>query len=167
MNALTKEKILQKSCNKKIKEILPYLSQIKFKFTKRECVDRKILKLFKKFIKEKLKHFKTTKCTLNNSDFWEKFLSGAYTPPFKIYDESTLETIEFKTMNTLYIAWIFQNDSARYLYTNFIEEKSSSVFYSLKEFFEIKEEPDSRILKYYILNFHNIFSNFIETGIIS
>ena len=146
------------STNNKIKltDIIPKLSQIKIKFTKRENLDKKIIKLFKAFIKEKIKRKSNEE--IKNLGFWNRFTQGMCNPPFKFYDEITNEMIEFKSTNSLYIIWIFQNEFSTELYKQFLKAKGNSLYETIIEFFELKEVEDKKMAKYYIFNFYSIFS---------
>jgi len=141
----------------KLKEIIPKLNKIKIKFTKRENLDKKIVKLFKNFIKEKIKR-KNENENIKNLGFWNRFTQGMCNPPFNFYDEITNEFIEFKSVNSLYIIWIFQNEFSTELYKEFIKNKGESVYESIADFFKIKENEDLKIARYYIFNFYSIFS---------
>lgn len=162
LNSLTKEYFPKKEIKNnpyKIKQLLPSLNQIKIKFTKRENIDKKIMKLLKNFIKVNIK--KKNQNFLNeikNVGFWNRFIQGMYTPPFKIVDDSTNENLEFKSMNSFYLVWIFQNDFATEIYKLFLKEKSNVLLDSFIEYFNLKESDDIKTLKYYIYNFHKIFS---------
>lgn len=144
--------------NLKLNDIIPHLQNIKFKFSKRENIDKKIIKLFKNFIKDKIKQDKKKSEEMKNLSFWNRYVQGMYTPPFYYVDECTNETIEFKSTNSIYILWIFQNELANELYTLFLQEKGNNLIDSFVEFFDITESEDIKMIKYYILNFNKIFS---------
>jgi len=137
---------------------LPNLNSIKIKFTKRENVDKKIVKLYKNFIKEKIKQDKKKAEELKNLSFWNRFVQGMYTPPFNFVDECTNENIEFKSTNSIYVLWIFQNEFANELYMQFLQEKGNKLIDSFVDFFDITENDDIKMIKYYIFNFNKIFS---------
>lgn len=158
INSLTKQSIPASKKNLKLNDILPCLNNIKIKFTKRENVDKKIIKLFKNFIKEKIKQDKKKLEEFKNLSFWNRFVQGMYSPPFNYVDECTNETIEFKSTNSLYILWIFQNELSNELYSQFLQEKGSDLIYTFINFFDITESDDIKMIKYYIFNFNKIFS---------
>lgn len=145
-----------KSPKVKLNQIIPKLKQIKVKFTKRENLDKKIIKFFKAFIKEKIKRHDTK--SIKNLGFWNRFAQGMCSPPFNFYDEITNEYIEFKSVNSLYIIWVFQNEFSTELYNEFIQVKGENVFENIKNFFMIKENDDLKLARYYIFNFYSIFS---------
>lgn len=157
-NSLTKQSITMPKKNIKLLDILPNLNQIKLKFTKRENIDKKIIKFFKNFVKGKIKNEKKKTEEIRNISFWKRFIQGMYTPPFYYVDESTNETIEFKSTNSLYIIWIFQNEFANELYSQFLQENGNDLFNKFLEFFEVNEKEDKKVLKYYMFNFNKIFS---------
>ncbi len=161
IHCLSKTNIPKNKKNLKLNDLIPNLNNIKIKFTKRENVDKKIIKLFKNFIKDKIRK-KDKKLTeeflFKNLSFWNRFIQGMFTPPFYYMDESRNESIEFKSMNSLYIIWIFQNEFANELYFQFLKEKGNILVDSFIDFFDIKEEENIKTIKYYIRNFNKIFS---------
>jgi ferric iron reductase protein FhuF len=158
INSLTKQNISAVKKNLKLNEIIPQLQNIKFRFSKRENVDKKIIKLFKNFIKNKIKQDKMKSEEMKNLSFWNRYVQGMYTPPFYYVDECTNKTIEFKSSNSIYILWIFQNELSNELYTLFLQEKGNNLIDSFVDFFDITESEDIKMIKYYIFNFNKIFS---------
>ncbi len=95
---------------------------------------------------------------MKNLGFWNRFSQGYYNPPFNFLDEFTNELIEFKSFNSLYIIWIFQNEFSTELYKEFIKINGEYVFQDILDSYGVIEKEDIKITKYYLYNFYSIFS---------
>ena len=113
------------------------------------------MKLFKFFIKERIKNKAEN---IKNLGFWNRFSQGYFNPPFNFFDDIANESIEFRSVNSLYIIWIFQNEFSTELYKEFIKSEGESLFQRILDSFGIIENEDLKIAKYYIINFFSIFS---------
>ena len=100
-------------------------------FTKRENIDKIIIRKFRNFMKDfywkQPKIFDLGK----NKELWFKFINEDLLPPVKFtyYGESH----HFKSFNTSYICWLFSQKNAEYQYNIFLNNKGYSLFDSLIE----------------------------------
>jgi hypothetical protein len=137
---------------------LPMLKSFKPKYTKRENVDKKIIRRFKMFLKEKNKD-KMLVFNGNNYDkhFWIMFLNGNLFPPMKYTDNTTGECVDFKSFNTKYLLWIFSKKGAKELYEKFLQEEASAAIANITSEYGVQDSNDLKQLESYVYNFSNIF----------
>ena len=135
------------------------LREFKFKFTKRENIDKKILRKFRKYLKEKRQ--KKTDCEMEieniiqNNKFWTDFINKNLLPPF-IYTE---EEKEFKSFNTKYMFWIFEHSYSYELYNNFIQYNYTYVISHFERKYKISETHEEYcLLKAYINSLPSIYA---------
>ena len=146
------------------KQKLPYSRRFNPKFTKRENLDKKIVRKFRKFLKEY--YWKNPQifdiCT--NKEFWLKFVNEDVFPPssFTYLGQS----YHFKSFNTSYICWVFSQKNSEYYFSIFVKEKGKTVYKSIYEKYwrKINELSDndkievSKHLEFYIYSFAYIFN---------
>jgi len=76
----------------KIKYKIPFLKEFNIKFTKRENIDKKVLRKFRKFIKDKIKkgHINLSNFGLNNTqkEFWNFFIDDNFNASDEIQRKS-------------------------------------------------------------------------------
>lgn len=153
---LHKKTFLPKQKNNEIslQKKLPLLKSFKPKYTKRENIDKKILRRFKFFLKE-------TKWNIKNSDqhFWIMFTSGNLFPPVKYHDNITEENVDFKSFNAKYMLWLFGKIGARELYEEFIKQQGKDVVAELSADYKLTSEVDMKQLENYINNLPFIFDS--------
>jgi hypothetical protein len=169
-NALTSKAmgvkfIIEKNAKnkEKIKKKIPFLKEFNPKFTKRENIDKKVLRKFKKFLKDYYKTHKAEFDQLENKEFWIIFLNGNLFPPMKYIQKDLSRTIEFKSFNTQYMAWIFSHKPSNRLYEMFLKQKGEDLYNSIIKKFKIDSESRDNIetlsqLKCYVFNIAEIFS---------
>jgi hypothetical protein len=152
------------SSKKESKIKIPYFKEYNFKFTKRENIDKKLLRKTKKYLKSLLKK---QKINFNNMDldesqkkFWLNFLSSNLLPPMKYSDEETNENVEFKSFNTNYMAWLFSHKGSIELYQIYLNNNFDDVMSIFFKKFNIKENEEKEYLFSYIENFAKIFNSF-------
>ena len=131
------------SRKKKIKEF-------KFKLFKRENLDKKILRKFKKFLKAELKgeNDKEIKNFINNNGFWLDYISMNLMPPF-FYEK---ENISFKSFNTQYLCWFFEHKFSLELYNIYIKINYEKLLPIIKKAYNLDENSDDFILVQTYLN---------------
>jgi len=150
--------------NEKIKKKIPFLKEFNPKFTKRENIDKKVLRKFKKYLKDYYKSKKHEFEKLENKDFWLIFLNGNLFPPMKFFQKDLNRTVEFKSFNTQYMAWIFSNKPSNQLYDLFLKEKGEELFNSIIKKFNIpnnnsRETQETLFqLRNYVFNIAEIFA---------
>lgn len=139
-----------------IRETFPLLKNFKPKFTKRENVDKKILRKYKQYLKDK---YKTKSINIQNEDkhFWVMFINGNLFPPMKYREVSSNDQIDFKSFNTKFMAWLFSKIGAIQLYEDFIKHKLEEVLEFIVQDYNVREKEEIDQLKYYITNLALIF----------
>jgi hypothetical protein len=138
---------------------LPLLKNFKPKYTKRENIDKKILRRFKGFLKDKYKSKQIKLDNNNNLDkhFWLMFINGNLLPPMKYIDQNTHENVEFKSFNSKFLLWLFTKKGSREFYDMFILEQGKSVLSSLVADYNVTDSSDMNQLEYYMNNLAFIF----------
>jgi len=140
---------------------IPFLKEFNIKFTKRENIDKKILRKFRKFLKDKLK-----KGTLNldtfltnidqhNKNFWTTFINDNLLPPMKFKENN--EIVEFKSFNTTYMVWLLSHKGSVELYEIYIKENFNDVLNLFVSKFNLKENDELNQLRVYVANLASIF----------
>ena len=127
------------------------IKEYKFKLLKRENVDKKILRKFKKYLKAKSKEKEDNeiKNYIKNNDFWSEYIKQNLMPPFKYEKEK--EKVSFKSFNTQYLCWFFEHKYSLELYNFFIKEKYDNLIHEIKEANNLKENCDDfSLIKNYI-----------------
>ncbi len=134
------------------------IKEFKFKQLKRENIDKKILRKFKKFLKTKLKEKKDNevKNYINNNEFWLEYIKMNLMPPFN-YNK---ENISFKSFNTQYLCWFFEHKFSLELFNIFIKINYDDLLQLVKNTYNLDEETDDYLLlKTYINTMPLIYGN--------
>jgi len=145
--------------NYKEKVKIPFLKKFNPKSIKREEIDKKIIRKFKKYLKEKLKTKNSFENNNINLNFWKDFTTKNLLPPmaYKINEE----TFEFKSFNSNYIVWLFSQSEAVALYNKFLEENKEDLYESIKQMIKVTITEDIIIeltnIYEYIQNYSQIF----------
>ena len=125
------------------------IKEYKFRQLKRENVDKKILRKFKKFlkIKSKEKGNNEIKSFIKSNEFWPEYIKLNLMPPFN-YDK---ENISFKSFNTQYLCWFFEHKFSLELFNIFVRDNYDSLLTMIKEAYTLSENSDDySLLKNYI-----------------
>ena len=120
------------------------IKEYKFVEFKRENIDKKIIRKFKKFLKTKLKE-KTDNEIKNyiiNNEFWLDYIKLNLMPPF-IYEK---EKITFKSFNTQYLCWLFEHKFSSELFNIFIDLNYDIILYYIKKKYSLVEKSEDYIL---------------------
>ena len=142
------------------------IKQFKFQILKRENVDKKILRKFKKFLKAKLKDKMESdvKNYININQFWPDYIKMNLMPPF-YYDK---EKIKFKSFNTKYLCWLFEHKYALELFNIFIKINHHDILKLIENAYNIsKNSNDYILLKTYINAMPSIYGVKDENRVIS
>lgn len=146
------DKIEDKFKNNKIKKVknvkLTLFQGIKFKTIKRENIDKKIIRKYRKFIFNKLKNSEIEKESL-----LFKFCNGIAIPPF------SYEGVSFKSMNTSYLIWLLSHESITCYYDEFIKSNYTKLFNLFLQRFNIKDDEEIEFLKSYLSNFTRAYTD--------
>jgi hypothetical protein len=139
---------------------ISYFKDFSVKFTKRENIDKKVLRKFRKFLKDNHKKNQIFNLIQNfGKVFWNKFICDNLLPPMKFGE------VEYKSFNTNYMVWLMSNKGAVELYEEFIKENFDSIIGMFTQKFNLKDDNDElQQLKYYVKNMANIFSNASGNG---
>ena len=145
---------------KKKKKIKEYKFSKKIK---RENVDKKILRKFKKYLKHKMREKTDNEVKNyiknNNNQFWPDYISMNLMPPFS-YEK---EDISFKSFNSKYLCWFFDHKYSQELYNIFISKSFDELLNLIMKDYEINEESeDYKLLKIYINTMPMIYGD--DTG---
>jgi hypothetical protein len=121
------------------------------KFTKKENVDKKLLRKFRKYLKELYK-----KNSLPNisSDFWYNFIKHNLLPPVQCTYQG--EPINFKSFNTNYILWLFSHEGGIELYDLFLSNRKNDIHAMFVDL--VKCQQDANELIKYVETFAVIYS---------
>jgi hypothetical protein len=157
-NTYTKNYIpSKKKSQEKLFTKFPLLKKFRPKYTKRENVDKKILRRFKYYLKDKLK-CKSISLDIYDKRFWIMFINGNIFPPIKFKDNNTEEEVEFKSFNSKFIAWLFSKNGANELYNLFIKEDLINTIDNIIKDYNINSVKEIEELEYYIRNMPVIFN---------
>lgn len=156
---------VKKTKNEKLKQIKnPSLKEFTFKFTKRENIDKQLMRKFRKFFKDRIKSKKIILTEIPNIDydFWMNFSNNQLLPPmvYKNFNES----IEFKSFNINYLLWLFSKEGAPLFFNYFVNEYGDELHKSFVDKYVLNNGNESNIqesntLYIYIKNFTKIFTN--------
>jgi hypothetical protein len=125
------------------------IKEYKFRQLKRENVDKKILRKFKKFLKNKSKEKENNeiKSFIKSNEFWSEYIKLNLMPPFN-YDK---ENITFKSFNTQYLCWFFEHKFSLELFNIFVRDNYENLLTMIKEAYTLSEDSDDySLLKNYI-----------------
>lgn len=131
------------------------MKDFQFKFSKRENIDKKILRKFRKYLRDGYKkNLSDIMPIILQSTFWYHFIQDNILPPFNY----PLEKKEFKSFNGGFMHWIFEHDSAYELYSLFLHEFSLNLInhFLLKYSLSPLDEEFSH-LKQYITSLATIY----------
>lgn len=140
---------------------LPFLSSFKPKYTKRENIDKKILRSFRKYLYD-LSKVTTLYPSINESCFYIRFINKELFPPLTYVNPVSQEKITFKSFNSNFLLWFFSFPGIKEYYTKFTQEQSP--VYEFAHYYELNDH-DTNQLKNYINNLPFIFDNSLVTNI--
>ena len=120
-NNFTKKYTVKNIPKKRFRDIHPFLKTFNPKFLKKENIDKKIFRRFRKLVKYNYKKNKTNPIFTRNPLFWEKFYFKNLLPPVKIQLNNNGQLIEHKSFNTQYLIWLFNQEGTTELFNIFIE----------------------------------------------
>ena len=141
-NNFTKKYIVENNAKKRFRDIHPFLKAFNPKFLKKENIDKKIFRKFRKFFKNLYKENKNSHIFCKNVFFWKKFYSQNLLPPVKI--ENNGEIIEHKSFNTQYLIWLFRQEGTTELFKLFLKKESENVVNNFITEYNLNksDEPD-------------------------
>jgi len=161
-NNFTKKYNVKTNQKKRFRDIHPFLKTFNPKFLKKENIDKKIFRRFRKFVKSYYKENKSSPIFSKNEFFWKKFYMKNLLPPVKIISNNG-EIIEHKSFNTQYLIWLFNQEGTTELFQLFIKKESENVINNfINEYNLSKSNEDGIIekLKQYISYIPEIYDSY-------
>jgi len=145
---------------------IPFFKDFSVKFTKRENIDKKILRKFRKFLKDKTKKnmINWEMLGLNNvqKKFWICFIGDNLLPPMKYVNKESNENVDFKSFNTNYMVWLLSHKGSVELYDLYLNEQYMEVLNIFIIKFALKDTEELNQLQVDIKNLAHIFHTAID-----
>jgi hypothetical protein len=147
--------------NETIKDVYPLLKQFKPRYTKRENIDKKIIRKFKTFLKDSYKSKELASFNNGSScdkNFWIMFINGNILPPIKYTDSNTGEVVDFKSFNAAFMNWLFSKRGAEGFYNAFVAKEGENTINFLTDEYLVHKIEDIKQLDFYVKNLYKIFT---------
>ncbi len=160
-NNFTKKYEIKTNPKKRFRDIHPFLKTFNPKFLKKENIDKKIFRRFRKFVKSLFKKNKNLPVFGKNPLFWQKFYAKNLLPPVKIMFNQNGNLIEHKSFNTQYLIWLFNQEGTAELFEMFIKNEFEYVINNFIEEYDLNESKEPGIIekiKQYIKYIPEIYS---------
>ena len=145
-NNFTKKYLIKNNAKKRFKDIHPFLKTFNPKFLKKENIDKKIFRRFRKFVKSFYKENKSSPIFSKNFTFWKKFYFKNLLPPFKI-EINNKEIIEYKSFNTQYLKWLFNQEGTTELFKLFIKKESENIIHNFEKDYNLAQSNEPNIIE--------------------
>ena len=146
-NNFTRKYIVKSNPKKRFRDIHPFLKTFNPKFLKKENIDKKIFRRFRKFVKSVLKqNSKNKTIIIKNEFFWKKFCEKNLLPPVKIVENND-ELIEHKSFNIKYLMWLFNQEGAVELFNLFSEKEGENVIDSFINEYNLNKSKEPNIVQ--------------------
>ena len=157
-NKYNRDYLPKNKTKERFKNLDPFLKNFNPKFLKKENIDKKIFRKFRNFIKEKFQN--SNEIIFNyNKIFWKDFCTNNLLPPMK-YINQNREFIEFKSFNTKYFLWFFNQYGTIELFEKFREEEGEKIINSFIIEYNLIESNEQNIiekLKEYLIQIPKIY----------
>lgn len=134
-----------KSKDVKINKLKPFI----FKRFKRENIDKKTLRKFRRYLLIRVKQLDFKNLTNIMTDF----INNSLFPPF------TVNGASFKSFNTSYLIWIFSHADLAEFYEEYIELNLERMVTFLSETFKVDDEFEIQTLSNYLKSLAKIYSD--------
>jgi hypothetical protein len=141
-----------------LKEKIPLLKNFNPTYTKKNNIDKKILRKFKQFIKDNSGNLDLG----SENSFIRKFIKENLFPPMRFKDEMEQE-IEFKSFNTKYLIWVFNKEGILELYENFLLIEGKNVIEQIIKDYNLTSDnyrKEVEELQIYLFHLGKVFSNY-------
>ena len=182
-------KISKKS--EKFKNQIPFLKEFNPKFLKKENIDKKILRKFRNFVKASIENDQKIPSNSKNKDsiknktpkknenspnkikenlFLNKFIRKNLLPPMYYLDEENKISNEFRSFNTNYMLWLFNQEGIKEMYKSFTDKLGNEILnefiesYDLEKVNKNKEIGIIQTLKDYIFTIDQIYTSNIKSA---
>ena len=127
---------------------LPILSSFKPKYTKRETIDKKIIRNFKQFIIDLYKNKQFDPNTSKDNSFFIILINNNILPPIDFIDVRANEKVYFKSFNSNFLLWFFSKQGIKELYNKFIQTEGENFINNIVKYYEILEEEKLQLINY-------------------
>jgi len=161
-NNFTKKYKVKTNQKKRFRDIHPFLKTFNPKFLKKENIDKKIFRRFRKFVKAYYKENKNSQIFSKNVHFWKKFYVKNLLPPVKITSNNG-EIIEHKSFNTQYLIWLFNQEGTTELFQLFIQKELENIINNFINEYNLSKCSEDGIiekLKQYISYIPEIYDSY-------
>lgn len=120
------------------------IKQYKFKFFKRENIDKKLIRCLKLYLRKNSNRYK--------SKFIDEFLMNKYTTPCVAND-----VIHFNSINYKYIKWIFSHIEMRNTLQDFINDELEQFVNTMSANYGVSNREDLICLRAYINDYKYLY----------
>ena len=160
-NNLTNKYEIKNENKKRYRDSQPFLKTFNTKFIKKENIDKKIFRKFRKYFKKYYNENKNLSIFQRNQIFWKKFNSENLLPPLKIksYNDKILE---FKSFNAQYLIWLFSQEGISELFRIFIDNEGENIIKDFITEYNLAQTKDVNIvdkLRNYINKIPEIYNS--------
>ena len=146
-NNFTKKYAVKINPKKRFRDIHPFLKTFNPKFLKKENIDKKIFRRFRKFVRILYKKNKNFSIFIKNPVFWKKFYMKNLLPPVKIILNQNGQIIEHKSFNTQYLIWLFKQEGTAELFQMFTKNESENVINNFVEEYDLNKSEETNIIE--------------------
>ena len=146
-NNFTKKYEIKTNPKKRFRDIHPFLKTFNPKFLKKENIDKKIFRRFRKFVRVLYKKNKNFQIFAKNPVFWKKFYMKNLLPPVKIILNQNGQLIEHKSFNTQYLIWLFKQKGTTELFEMFTKNESENVINNFVEEYDLYKSEEKNIIE--------------------
>jgi len=146
-NNFTKKYEVKINPKKRFRDIHPFLKTFNPKFLKKENIDKKIFRRFRKFVRLLYKKNRNFPIFIRNPVFWKKFYVKNLLPPVKIILNQNGQIIEHKSFNTQYLIWLFKQEGTTELFEMFIKNESENVINNFVEEYDLSKSEEPNIIE--------------------
>jgi hypothetical protein len=145
-NNLTNKYEIKNENKKRYRDSQPFLKTFNTKFIKKENIDKKIFRKFRKYFKKYYNENKNLSIFQRNQIFWKKFNSENLLPPLKIksYNDKILE---FKSFNAQYLIWLFSQEGISELFRIFIDNEGENIIKDFITEYNLTQSKDINIVE--------------------
>ena len=144
-NNFTKKYKIKNKPKKRFRDIHPFLKTFNPKFLKKENIDKKIFRRFRKFVKSLYKENKNSPIFSKNALFWKKFYIKNLLPPVKVVVDNG-ELIEHKSFNTQYLIWLFKQEGTTELFKLFTKKEAHNVLNNFISEYDLYKSNEPNII---------------------
>ena len=136
---------IKKTGQKRYRDDHPFLKAFNPKFLKKENIDKKILRNFRKFAVTFYNDNKNSPIFRKNESFWKLFSSKNLLPPMKIESEKG-NIIQHKSFNSQFFIWLFNQEGITEVYKKFIDKEMESIINNFILEYNLNNSNDKNII---------------------